>query len=308
MSEIERCSGTQFDPDVAGAFIEQHRRAARRSCATPASTSRSEQRATPLRGVLARAAALRAGARAAGAAARRAQARAGRRHGAVRRARAGRSRWAAARTPSTCSFPREALRERGVELVSHGPRRRRDLHAPGQLVVLSDPRSFARSLRRAPLRGRSHARRCAGSRRARRRRRALADSMIGLWVDAARPERVARSASTRETWPSSARSACASRAGSRCTASRSTSTTDLSLYDLIVPCGISAHGVTSIEALTGSRFAARQARRAFELLAEVLDAETADFVESSRDRHQLFSRRSARWPRANPCCRWPLRR
>ena len=46
-------------------------------------------------------------------------------------------------------------------------------------------------------------------------------------------------------------------------------TTDLSLYDLIVPCGISAHGVTSIEALTKNAVPPRDAaQRAFELLAE----------------------------------------
>ena len=61
------------------------------------------------------------------------------------------------------------------------------------------------------------------------------------------------------------------------------STTDLSLYDAIVPCGIADHGVTSIETLVGNGPpVAKMASRAYELLCEQLDAEAAGLRDASR--------------------------
>ena len=53
--------------------------------------------------------------------------------------------------------------------------------------------------------------------------------------------------------------------------------TDLELFGLIVPCGISQHGVTSVQALTGAApTVASMVAPALETLAEVLDAEVAE--------------------------------
>ena len=176
-------------------------------------------------------------------------------------------------------LPRETLRERGVELASTGRGGDVTLHAPGQLVCYP-------ILDLAP--DRCDVRRYVGDLRETMRRLAAdygvasgaADGLIGLWVDAARPNE----------WHGADRAQRLAKLGaigvrlSRWITMHGFAfnlTTDLSLYDLIVPCGISAHGVTSIEALTKTRALPRDAaRRAFELLAEVLDAEASEFSES----------------------------
>jgi lipoyl(octanoyl) transferase len=176
-------------------------------------------------------------------------------------------------------FPREALLERGMEVVSTGRGGDVTLHAPGQLVCYP-------ILDLSP--DRCDVRRYVGDLRETMRRLAAdfgvaggaADGLIGLWVDAARPKQ----------WHGAEHAQNLAKLGaigvrlSRWITMHGFAmnlTTDLSLYDLIVPCGISAHGVTSIEALTGTRISPRDlAERAFELLAQVLDAETADFIES----------------------------
>jgi lipoyl(octanoyl) transferase len=60
-------------------------------------------------------------------------------------------------------------------------------------------------------------------------------------------------------------------------------TTDLELFRLIVPCGITAHGVTSVQDLTGRSLRVESVvPRALTLLASVLGAETAGLEDRSR--------------------------
>jgi lipoyl(octanoyl) transferase len=176
-------------------------------------------------------------------------------------------------------LPREALAARGVELAATGRGGDVTLHAPGQLVCYP-------ILDLSP--DRCDVRRYVGDLRETMRRLAAdygvaggeAQGLIGLWVDADHPGE----------WRGADRAQRLAKLGaigvrlSRWITMHGFAfnlTTDLSLYDLIVPCGISAHGVTSIEALTGTTVSPRDAaRRAFELLAEVLDAEAAEFSES----------------------------
>jgi len=176
-------------------------------------------------------------------------------------------------------FPQEVLHARGVELASTGRGGDVTLHAPGQLVCYP-------ILDLAP--DRCDVRRYVGDLRETMRKLAAefgvaggaAEGLIGLWVDAARPSE----------WHGAEQAQRLSKLGaigvriSRWITMHGFAfnlTTDLSLYDLIVPCGISTHGVTSIEALTKAATTPRQAApRAFELLAGVLDAEAVEFTES----------------------------
>ena len=61
-------------------------------------------------------------------------------------------------------------------------------------------------------------------------------------------------------------------------------TTDLDLFDWIMPCGISEFGVTTVQALTGESPSVRDAApRAVEILAGVLGAEVGTFLTAGRD-------------------------
>jgi lipoyl(octanoyl) transferase len=173
-------------------------------------------------------------------------------------------------------FPRETLFSRGVELAATGRGGDVTLHAPGQLVCYP-------ILDLSP--DRCDVRRYVGDLRETMRRLAAdfgvaggaAEGLIGLWVDAARPGE----------WHGAEQARTLRKLGaigvriSRWITMHGFAfnlTTDLSLYDLIVPCGISAHGVTSIQELTGKVVSPGEvAPRAFQLLAEVLDAEPAEF-------------------------------
>jgi lipoyl(octanoyl) transferase len=184
-------------------------------------------------------------------------------------------------TPAHVLVSPQVLEGRGVDLIATGRGGDVTLHAPGQLVCYPvidlapdrcDIRRYVRDLTETMRRlaldfgigaGRS-------------------ERYIGLWVDRAAPA----------AWPGEDAARRPAKLGaigvrvSRWVTQHGFAfnlTTDLALYQLIVPCGISEHGVTSVEELTGQRIEVRRAAdRALELLANVLDAD----VTASEDRSQ----------------------
>lgn len=104
---------------------------------------------------------------------------------------------------------------------------------------------------------------------------------VGVWVDLDRPS----------AWPGDDAPRARAKVGaigvrlSRWVASHGFAlnvTTDLASFAMIVPCGISEHGVTSIEALTGARPALRDvAERALAHLAARLGGRVGSFDDAS---------------------------
>lgn len=185
----------------------------------------------------------------------------------------------------------EALAERGVERIETGRGGDVTLHAPGQLVCYP-------ILDLAP--DRCDVRRYVGDLTETMRRVAQSweiesgpiDDMIGLWVD--------RDAPGRWEGPKSASNVVKLGAiGVRI--SRWVTmhgfalnlTTDLNLFGLIVPCGISEYGVTSVEALTGTKPDTREtAEQSLTILAEVLGATASEFVSDEQTVQQLAATRA----------------
>jgi lipoyl(octanoyl) transferase len=163
------------------------------------------------------------------------------------------------------------LEARGVELATAGRGGDVTLHAPGQLVCYP-------ILDLAP--DRRDVRRYVGDLAETMRRLALdfgvaagtLPGLIGVWVDERAPG----------AWPGAEPHESLAKLGaigvriSRWVTMHGFAfnlSTELELFDLIVPCGIRAHGVTSIARLRGEAPpVAAVAPRALELLAEVLDA------------------------------------
>lgn len=163
------------------------------------------------------------------------------------------------------------LAARGVQCFRTGRGGDVTLHAPGQLVCYPildlapdrrDVRRYVRDLTETM-------------------RRVVADygigagtltEYIGLWVDRAAPD----------AWPGETQARRPEKIGaigvsiSRWVTMHGFAlnlTTDLSLFDLIVPCGVRQHGVTSVLALTGRVVDTRDAaERALTHLAELFGA------------------------------------
>lgn len=168
------------------------------------------------------------------------------------------------------------LSELGVDLVSTGRGGDVTVHAPGQLVCypIVDLRP-----------DRCDVRRYVNDLTETMRRLALdwnvaggtAEKMVGLWVDALQPGH----------WSGADRAGKLAKLGaigvrlSRWVTMHGFAlnlSTDLELFRLIVPCGISRYGVTSIQALTHSTpELPAAAERALTLFSDVLEAEPLSF-------------------------------
>ncbi len=166
-------------------------------------------------------------------------------------------------------FPESELARRGVDVVHTGRGGDVTVHAPGQLVAYPivdlapdrcDVRRYVRDLAEVMRRLVAEHGVSAG----------LIDRYVGLWVDAASPER----------WPGAEQARTPAKLGaigvriSRWITMHGFALNldpDLSLFRYIVPCGIREHGVTSVRQLVGSAPSVRDAaERAYALVAEVL--------------------------------------
>lgn len=176
--------------------------------------------------------------------------------------------------------PEAVLSARGVDLVSTGRGGDVTLHAPGQLVCYPildlgpdrrDVRRYVRDLERVMCSLAADWGIAAGP----------VPGMVGLWVDRQAPGRW----NGRDDAGEIAKIGAIGVRISRWVTMHGFAfnlTTDLDLFGLIVPCGISAHGVTSVEALTGSAPSVeRVVPRTLDLLAEVFEAELGELEDRS---------------------------
>jgi lipoyl(octanoyl) transferase len=175
----------------------------------------------------------------------------------------------------------DRLRSLGVSLQTINRGGDITLHAPGQLVVYPivelpparrDVRRYVQSLTEVMRQIAEHYEITAGT----------VEGYIGLWVDPDRPRH----------WQGEAEASSLAKLGaigvaiSRWVTTHGFAlnlTTDLSLFDLIVPCGIPEHPVTSIEALTGQTPTLREAAQlAHTALAEQLSLEAKPMIDATQ--------------------------
>lgn len=173
------------------------------------------------------------------------------------------------------------LKRRGVDVVRTGRGGDVTLHAPGQLVCYpivdlspdrKDVRAYVKALTEVMRRLAADYGVMGGP----------AEKMIGLWVDRTQPD----------CWDGPESAIWLAKLGaigvriSRWVTMHGFAlnlATDLSLFETIVPCGISDHGVTSVARLTGSAPSVLDAaKQGFIYLAEALDATPGDFQDGSR--------------------------
>jgi lipoyl(octanoyl) transferase len=173
-----------------------------------------------------------------------------------------------------------ALNARGVELVRTDRGGDITLHAPGQLVAypIFDLRPHRQDVRRYVRDLMEVMRRVA-------QRHGIfsgpVDGLVGLWVDRKRPDRWGPPSDARELAKLGAIGVRISRWVTMHGFALNL-TTDLSLFNLIVPCGIGQHGVTSIEQLSGHRpTVVDEARQALAGFGDQFEAHTGPLVDQS---------------------------
>jgi len=184
-------------------------------------------------------------------------------------------------------WSRDALRARGVEVFETGRGGDVTLHAPGQLVCYPildlapdrcDVRRYVRDLAetmRRVARGFG-----VDSDRT--------DKYVGLWVDRQQPSSWAGLEGAREPAKLGAIGVAISRWVTMHGYALNL-TTDLELFDLIVPCGISEYGVTSVQQLTGQTpDVFETARSALHVLADVIGAVPIEELSSEPFRHDEY--------------------
>lgn len=185
--------------------------------------------------------------------------------------------------PAHVLLGEDALRARGFDCVRTTRGGDVTLHAPGQLVGYPivdlkpdrcDVRRYVKDLTETMRRMALGYGVAAGS----------VDGLIGLWVDRA---------SVAE-WPGASAAGELAKLGAigvrvshwvTMHGFALNLTTSPDLFELIVPCGIRDHGVTSIRELTGRSLDVRaEAKTALGVLAEVLDADVSQLEDwSERD-------------------------
>ena len=176
----------------------------------------------------------------------------------------------------------ESLAELGIELVRTGRGGDVTLHAPGQLVCYPildlspdrrDVRRYVKDLTETMRRLASELGIDAGTH----------EKHVGLWADRASPDTFLGSARAAELVKIGAIGVRISRWITMHGFALNLSP-DLSLYRVIVPCGIREHGVSSLATLGGAPIGLQSAaRRAFEILGDVLGSRLERFDDRESD-------------------------
>ncbi len=176
--------------------------------------------------------------------------------------------------------PEELLAARGVDLIATGRGGNVTLHAPGQLVCYPivdlspdrcDVRRYVRDLIETMRRLAAAHGIDAGS----------VDSLVGLWVDPTSLDHFPGEQAARHLAKLGAIGVRISRWVTMHGFAFNL-TTDLELFSLIVPCGISQHGVASVKSLTGEEPGVREsAERALSILGEVLGSRVSGLSDHS---------------------------